>query len=141
MGKGSFDALNRRTLRWKGLFWGSPKEATTYLRDDNVDGYISGNIIPTSAVNVNKVVIYSVTYNVSVAAGNATLPVVRTVYVIVVAGYINGNGTVSLEDMIIVLQVQTGQTPAAVFPEADVDGDGRIGLAEAIMILHKLGVS
>ena len=49
---------------------------------DNVDGNISGNIvIDASAVNTAVAGSYSVTYNVSDAAGNAATEVVRTVNV------------------------------------------------------------
>jgi hypothetical protein len=49
---------------------------------DNIDGDISGNITPTSTVNTNAIGSFTVTYNVSDAAGNAAIPVVRTVNVI-----------------------------------------------------------
>ena len=48
---------------------------------DNIDGDISINITLTSTVDVNTVGTYSVTYNVSDAAGNAATPVIRTVNV------------------------------------------------------------
>ena len=48
---------------------------------DNIDGDISINITPTSTVDVNTVGTYSVTYNVSDAAGNEAAPVIRTVNV------------------------------------------------------------
>jgi MYXO-CTERM domain-containing protein len=59
---------------------------TAYVDDgasaqDNVDGDISANITATSTVDVNTVGTYSVTYNVSDAAGNAATPVIRTVNV------------------------------------------------------------
>ena len=48
---------------------------------DNIDGDISGNIVPTSTVNTNAVGTYTVTYNVSDAAGNPAIAVVRKVKV------------------------------------------------------------
>jgi hypothetical protein len=62
-----------------------------------------------------------------------------TVLIGFVIGDINGNGVADLEDVIIALQIVTGQSPASIFVEADVDGDGRIGIIETIMILRKLG--
>lgn len=54
-------------------------------------------------------------------------------------GDVNGDGVVNLEDVIYTLQIITGETPAHIYQEADADGDGKIGLGEAIMILRKLG--
>ena len=54
-------------------------------------------------------------------------------------GDINDDGDVNLEDVIAALQVVTGQSPATIIKEADADGDGKIGLSEAIIILRKLG--
>ena len=54
-------------------------------------------------------------------------------------GDVNGDGTVSLKDVISALQVVTGQSPDSIMKVADVDGDGRIGLGEAVIILQKLG--
>jgi hypothetical protein len=64
----------------------SIEAGTTYVDDgatalDNLDGDISTNIIPTSTVDITKAGSYSVTYNVSDAAGNAAMPMVRTVNV------------------------------------------------------------
>ena len=50
----------------------------------------------------------------------------------------NHDGAVDLTDTILSLQVLSGMTPAAtVAGDADVDGDGRIGLQEAIYSLGK----
>ena len=54
-------------------------------------------------------------------------------------GDVNGDGYVNLEDVIAALQIVTGQSPAAIMKEADTDGDGKIGLSEALHILRKLG--
>ena len=48
---------------------------------DNIDGNITGSIVTTNTVNTNAVGTYTVTYNVSDAAGNAASPVTRTVIV------------------------------------------------------------
>ena len=55
-----------------------------------------------------------------------------------VIGDVNGDGSVDLEDVITALQVVTGQTPENIIKAADVDGDGVIGLIEALSVLHKL---
>ena len=57
----------------------------------------------------------------------------------IAVGDINGDGSVDLQDVIAVLQIMTGQTVESVFLQADADGDGRIGVAEAIMIIRKVG--
>ena len=54
-------------------------------------------------------------------------------------GDVNGDGTVNLEDVIAALQVVTGQSLGSVIKEADADGDGKIGLSEALHILRRLG--
>ncbi|MDX2504375.1 MAG: DUF5011 domain-containing protein [Gammaproteobacteria bacterium] len=64
----------------------SIEQGTAYVdagatAQDNVDGDISANITATSTVDVNTIGAYSVTYNVSDAAGNAATPVTRTVTV------------------------------------------------------------
>jgi Bacterial surface protein, Ig-like domain/Bacterial Ig-like domain/GEVED domain len=48
---------------------------------DNIDGDISGSIVTVSPVDTNTVGTYTVTYNVSDAAGNAAAQVTRTVNV------------------------------------------------------------
>ena len=49
---------------------------------DNIDGDLTANIITINTVNTNLAGIYSVTYNVSDAAGNPAVQVIRTVNVI-----------------------------------------------------------
>jgi len=59
---------------------------------DDVDGNVTGNIIILNHVNTAIVGSYTVTYNVSDAAGNAAIQAVRTVHVIPVGGTaIRGN--------------------------------------------------
>jgi len=62
-----------------------------------------------------------------------------TLLLTIAVGDVNGDGAVNLEDVIKALQAVTGQTVESIYLEADADGDGRIGVAEAIMILRKLG--
>ena len=62
-----------------------------------------------------------------------------TLLIAVAVGDVNGDGLVNLEDVIVALQAMTGQTVESLMLEADVDSDGRIGIAEVIMVLEKLG--
>ncbi len=62
----------------------SLEQATTYNDDgatasDNIDGDITGNIVTVNPVDVDTVGSYTVTYNVSDAAGNVATQVTRTV--------------------------------------------------------------
>jgi Fe-S cluster biogenesis protein NfuA len=55
-----------------------------------------------------------------------------------VKGDVNSDGAVNLTDAILAFQTIAAMTPAqAVNKGADVDGDGKIGLAEVIYILQK----
>lgn len=54
-------------------------------------------------------------------------------------GDVNGDGDIDLEDVITALQVTTGQSPATIMQQADMDGDGKIGIVEALMLLKQLG--
>lgn len=54
-------------------------------------------------------------------------------------GDINGDGAVDLTDSVLALQLASGLEPDGIILEGDADGDGRIGVGEAIMILRRLG--
>ena len=86
---------------------------------DNVDGSITPNIAVTSTVNTNAVGTYTVTYNVSDAAGNAATPVTRTVTVTpdATAPVITllGNSNVSIE-------LGTTYTDAGATANDNIDG-------------------
>jgi len=56
---------------------------------DNIDGNVTANITTSNQVNTTIVGSYTVTYNVSDAAGNAAIAFVRTVNVIAVGGAAN----------------------------------------------------
>ncbi|MCP4235870.1 MAG: DUF5011 domain-containing protein, partial [Aestuariibacter sp.] len=60
---------------------GTPYSDAGASATDNIDGNLTTNIATASNVNVNVVGSYSVTYNVSDAAGNAAPQVTRTVNV------------------------------------------------------------
>jgi hypothetical protein len=75
---------------------------------DNIDGDITANIAVVSTVDVNTVGTYTVTYNVSDAAGNAAIPVLRQV---MVGGIIDidGNGQYdALTDGLLLLRSMFG---------------------------------
>ena len=83
----------------------SLEQATTYNDDgatasDNIDGDITGNIVTVNPVDVDTVGSYTVTYNVSDAAGNAATQVTRTVNITADATApvitLIGNATVSV---------------------------------------------
>jgi len=66
----------------QNILLGDPYVELGASATDNVDGDISGNIvIDASAVDVNTVGLYNVTYNVNDAAGNPATEVVRVVNV------------------------------------------------------------
>jgi hypothetical protein len=54
-------------------------------------------------------------------------------------GDVNGDGNVDLEDVISALQIVTGQASSSIMLQSDANGDGYIGMAEALMILRQLG--
>ena len=52
-------------------------------------------------------------------------------------GDVSHNCKIDLQDTILALQVQTGQsTPVPVYADADLNGDGHIGMAEALFALR-----
>ena len=56
-------------------------------------------------------------------------------------GDVNGDGIIDLQDVITALQITTGQSPATIMEQADMDGDGQIGIIEALLLLKQLGGS
>jgi len=62
-----------------------------------------------------------------------------TVNNIVLPGDINDDSLIDLPDAVLGLQVTTGISPSAViYLLADVNGDGKIGIAEVIYVLIQL---
>ena len=57
----------------------------------------------------------------------------------VAQGDVNGDEAVDMADAVLALQVLSGRQPADVKTAANVDGDGKIGLAEVVYILQKVG--
>jgi hypothetical protein len=55
-----------------------------------------------------------------------------------IPGDVDGNGTISAEDVFITLDVLTGGNSSAVATDTfDIDGDGKLGITEAIYFLKK----
>ena len=53
-------------------------------------------------------------------------------------GDVNGDDLVDLKDAIIAMQVLSGISPqSTILPAADVDGNGKIGMAEAIYVMQQ----
>ena len=130
---------------------------------DNIDGVITSSIVVVSTVDVNTVGTYTVTYNVSDAAGNAAVQVLRTVEV---GGIIDvdGNGQYdALTDGLLVLRSMFGLDGSAlisgtvasnaIFTSAidieaqienlgmlvDIDGNGQIdALTDGLLMLRYL---
>jgi hypothetical protein len=58
-----------------------------------------------------------------------------------IKGDINGDNKVTLADAVLALQICSGEDGFSVCKEADVDGDGKIGIAELIYILNFLATN
>lgn len=107
--------------------------------------------IPTSVISGGGNTMFSTNYSLLSTISQSTPPgdISSTNYgiqsgfwytmLLDTVGDVNGDGVVNLEDVIAALQVVTGQSPATIIKEADADGDGKIGLSEALHILRKLG--
>ena len=79
---------------------------------DNIDGAITGSIVTVNPVDINTVGTYTVTYNVSDAAGNAATAVTRTV--VVVEPVLSGVFTDSaVEGLTYTTTTQSGVTDAS----------------------------
>jgi hypothetical protein len=80
---------------------------------DNIDGTITSSIVAdTSAVNVNAVGTYTVTYNVSDAAGNAATQVTRTVQVVPIAITLTSPDDISVNAVGYLTNVDIGTATA-----------------------------
>jgi murein DD-endopeptidase MepM/ murein hydrolase activator NlpD len=57
----------------------------------------------------------------------------------VLAGDVDGSGAVDLHDLLMTLQVISNEiSPSDLYKEADINGDGKIGIQEAIYMLQKI---
>ncbi len=92
---------------------------------DNVDGNITANIVTVNPVNTAVIGTYTVTYNVSDAAGNAATQVTRTVNVVAdtVAPVITITGANSVNILIGTVYTDAGATALD-----NVDGDITAGI-------------
>ena len=57
---------------------------------------------------------------------------------IIMRGDINGDGGISIEDILLTLKVVSGESPDGIKKEADVNGDRLIDIAEALYCLEKV---
>lgn len=55
-----------------------------------------------------------------------------------IPGDINNDGVLDLDDAVMALQIAAGIPTGEIFPETDVDGDEKIGIAEAVYVLEKI---
>jgi hypothetical protein len=114
----------------------------TFDLTDEVNGVLDGIFVGSYGDFVyngeHRIVFYARNADGLVTASPATIVTVSGGQdVQVVPGDVNGDGFVTLSDAIIGLRGLTGQGPAWVNKKADVNGDGRIGMAEVFYILQK----
>ena len=76
--------------------------------------------------------------NVMDAFVNIGIGIKPAVFPLLKAGNLNGSPDVDLGDAILALKVLAGQEPVGIYSGADVDGDGAVGLAEAIYIMQSV---
>ena len=79
---------------------------------DNIDGDLTANIAVVSTVDVNTVGTYTVTYNVSDAAGNAATQVTRTVQVVPIAITLTSPDNISVNAVGYLTNVDIGTATA-----------------------------
>jgi plastocyanin len=88
-------------------------------------------------VGITAGIVISVT---DTSNANASLPAF-TLSVVngLLAGDVNGSGAVDLEDLYLVQEILAGRTPSqTIHTGADVNGDGNIGMEEALYILQRV---
>ena len=94
-----------------------------FLADTDLDGFGDG----TEDANQNG----RVDPGESDPNNSASVPTIK--------GDLNGDKVLDLIDVVMALQVCCGMTPETEWaPEADVNNDGRIGLAEALYVLQEI---
>jgi len=107
--------------------------ATIYYTTDGTDPTVGSAVysaaIFVSATTTIKARGYYSTYAPSViTTGTFTVEVDD--------GDVNWDGTLTISDAVLALQVMMGADPSGTYGDADVDGDGQIGLAEVVYILQ-----
>ncbi len=92
-----------------------------------------------SQLNYKLTTAYTLTVQVSDGVNSAEAVITVTVNNIVLPGDINDDSFIDLRDAVLGLQVSAGAgESAAVYIEADVNGDGKIGIAEVVYVLAGL---
>lgn len=101
-------------------------------------GTNSGTITPAFSANTSGAS-RTGTIRVCASGANGSPKDVTIIQPEILAGDVDISGTVDLNDAILAIQVCAGITPAAtIYKEADVNGDGKIGLAEVCYILQRI---
>jgi len=113
---------------------------TVSLHDKDHDGEYEVDYGDFIYKGVYRIIIYA-----QDAQGTVSLPeyttVTQTEGISCARGDMNADGLVNLKDVIIVLQIQTGMEISLNRPvdeETDVNGDGKIGMEEALWLLRKV---
>jgi len=92
-----------------------------------------------SQLNYKLTAAYTLLVKVSDGVNSVDAVITITVNNIVLPGDINDDSLIDLPDAVLGLQVTTGISPSAViYLLADVNGDGKIGIAEVIYVLIQL---
>jgi hypothetical protein len=108
------------------------------LTDPGKDGRYEGNYSDFAYNGEYRITFYARNAKGNVSVSAATIATVTGGQdITVVPGDVNGDGFVTLTDAVIALKGLVGQGPAWVNKGADVNGDGRIGMAEVLYILQK----
>jgi len=122
------------------LFWDKVSGASSY----EVFWKLTGEWVSFGKVDVNTAIVNDLDSGKSydfkvVALGNLAKSqgAVITASTIPWTGDVNGDLTVDLKDAILSLQTMVRQATASVYRQADVNGDGQIGLAEVIYVMQK----
>ena len=103
----------------------------------------SGALVTGLSVGEHTIVFKSVPYwtspiNQTVTIAKYQIAKTEVNYILLpVKGNVNGDAQVDLTDAVLSLQILSGQVPTNINPIADVDGDSRIGMAEAIYAIQK----
>jgi hypothetical protein len=123
-----------------------PMNVTLTANEQAVIYYTTNGTVPTEASAVYSVPIpiaatTTLKYFAKDTVGNREAVKIMTYDVVIpiIKGDVNNDGVVNLHDLVLGLQVLSRTTPAqTIHREANISGNGKIGLAEVIYILHKV---
>jgi hypothetical protein len=103
------------------------------IASDNFDGDLTASLQVTSDVDTSIPGTYEVTYNVSDAAGNAAIPVTRTV-IVKTFGDLNGDDDVNAVDIQLVINSALGLDISPF--DADVNGDDSVNAVDVQLVIN-----